>query len=339
LKKIFIIIFISAGTGILAFFSYFLAEMLFIYAKKPLNTDKREKIIVVYRGQSFEAAAERMYETGIIDNPFKLIWFARLKGYDKKVKAGEYGLSSAMSPAEILEIMVSGKIRICKLTVPEGYSMYQIADLIASEGFTTKADFLKAARDSAFAHGQGIDAETFEGYLFPDTYYFSKNIQSKQIISSMVKHFRSVFTPEWKNQTNALGFSVHEIVTLASIIEKETGETSERPLISSVFHNRLKKKMRLESDPTVIYGINNFDGNLKRIHLDTKTLYNTYKIKGLPPGPIANPGRESLEAAVFPLNTDFLFFVSKGNGTHEFTTNLKEHNTAVKKYQLKQLKR
>ncbi len=334
MKKFFIIISISAAAGIFLFISYFLADLFFIYADKPVNTDKTERIMIVSRGQKFETAAERLYEIGIIDNPFKFKWFARLKGYDKKIRAGEYGFFSSMSPAEILKDMISGKVRLCKLTIPEGYSMYQIADLTASEGFGTKADFLKAATDPAFVHKQGIDAETVEGYLFPDTYYFPKNIQPKQIIFSMVKNFRTVFIPEWQRQTNDMGFSIHEIVTLASIIEKETGDPSERPLISSVFHNRLKKKMRLESDPTVIYDIKDFDGNVKRIHLDKSTPYNTYKIKGLPPGPISNPGRESIEAAIYPSDTGFLFFVSRGNGTHEFTTSLGEHNRAVKKYQL-----
>jgi len=334
LKKFLIIIFISVTAGIFLFISYFLADLFFIYADNPVNTDKTERIMIVSRGQKFETAANRLYEIGIIDNPFKFKWFARLKGYDKKIRAGEYGFSSSMSPAEILKDMVSGKVRLCKITIPEGYNIYQIADLMASEELVKKADFLKAANSPAFVRGQGIDADTAEGYLFPDTYYFSKNIQPKQIIFSMVKNFRAVFIPEWQRQTNDMGFTIHEIVTLASIIEKETGDPSERPLISSVFHNRLKKKMRLESDPTVIYGIKDFDGNVKRSHLDKATPYNTYKIKGLPPGPIANPGRDAIEAAIYPADTGFLFFVSRGNGTHEFTASLEEHNRAVRKYQL-----
>ena len=160
----------------------------------------------------------------------------------------------------------------------------------------------------------------------------------EQIISAMVNRFWSVFTTEWKVRAKDLGFTVHQIVTLASIIEKETGAAFERPIISSVFHNRLKKKMRLESDPTVIYGIKNFDGNLTRKHLSTHTPYNTYKIKGLPAGPIANPGRASLEAALYPERSVFIYFVSKKDNTHYFSTNLKEHNQAVRKYQLRRKK-
>jgi UPF0755 protein len=150
----------------------------------------------------------------------------------------------------------------------------------------------------------------------------------------MVNRFHSVFSEEWKKRAAELGFTVHKIVTLASIIEKETGSPKERPLIASVFHNRLKKRMRLESDPTVIYGIKNFNGNLTRKDLKTATPYNTYKISGLPPGPIANPGKASLEAALYPANTNFLYFVSKNDTTHKFSTNLRDHNRAVRKFQL-----
>ncbi len=204
--------------------------------------------------------------------------------------------------------------------------------------FGSKIDFIKTATDPVLARKNGIEAATFEGYLFPDTYFFPQEVAMEQIISTMVNRFWSVFTPEWKVRAKDLGFTVHQIVTLASIIEKETGAAFERPIISSVFHNRLKKKMRLESDPTVIYGINNFDGNLTRNHLSTHTPYNTYKIKGLPAGPIANPGRASLEAALYPEKSVFIYFVSKKDNTHYFSTTLKEHNQAVRKYQLRQKK-
>lgn len=150
----------------------------------------------------------------------------------------------------------------------------------------------------------------------------------------MVKRFWSVFKPEWKNRAKTLGFTIHQVVTLSSIIEKETGAPVERPIISSVFHNRLKRGIRLESDPTVIYGIEDFNGNITRRDLAEDTLYNTYRIKGLPPGPIANAGIESIEAALYPADTRFLYFVSKKDNTHQFSTNLKDHNMAVQKYQL-----
>lgn len=259
---------------------------------------------------------------------------ARIKGFDKHLKAGEYLLSASMPPRRILEIMVKGAVNLHKLTVPEGYNIFQIAELVEIAKFGTRTEFIEKVSDKALLSANGIEAETFEGYLFPDTYFFPRDVAMEQIISAMVNRFRSVFTSEWIARSKSLGFSVHQIVTLASIIEKETGASFERPIISSVFHNRLKKKMRLESDPTVIYGIKNFDGNLTRKHLATITPYNTYRIKGLPEGPIANPGRASLEAALYPENTVFIYFVSKKDSTHHFSTSLKEHNRAVRKYQM-----
>ena len=180
-----------------------------------------------------------------------------------------------------------------------------------------------------------IPAQTFEGYLFPDTYYFSQDVTPKQIITSMVNQFRMTFKDEWEIRAHALGFTMHEIITLASIIEKETGVASERPVIASVFHNRLRKKMRLASDPTVIYGIKVFNGNITKKDLNRLTPYNTYMIRGLPPGPIANPGAESIKAALYPAKTNLLYFVAKFDKTHQFSATLADHNRAVRKYQLK----
>jgi UPF0755 protein len=180
----------------------------------------------------------------------------------------------------------------------------------------------------------GIQAESLEGYLFPDTYYFPRNTPIDRIIQTMLDRFNTVFTPAWADRARGIGLSRHQVVTLASIIEKETGAAGERPLIASVFHNRLARGMRLQSDPTVIYGIEDFDGNLTRAHLETPTPYNTYQVAGLPPGPIASPGRAALEAALFPEETDYLYFVARGDGTHQFSTRLDEHNEAVRRYQL-----
>ena len=308
---------------------------LLVYADKPESTVSIERVVIVPAGYGFEAVSERLHQAGIIQNQVKFKLLARLRGYDKKIKAGEYLFPAALPPAKILEIMVNGKARLHKLTVPEGYNLCQIATIISKAGFKEANDFLNLATDFSFVHEQGIDADTFEGYLFPDTYYFPKNVTSKDIISIMIRRFRSLFVPAWQEHSRDLGFSVHQVVTLASLIEKETGASFERTIISSVFHNRLKRKMRLESDPTVIYGIKNFDGNIKRKHLAAETPYNTYVQKGLPYGPIANPGIKSIEAALYPAGTDFLYFVSKKDGTHEFSTNIRDHNRAVIKYQLR----
>jgi UPF0755 protein len=254
---------------------------------------------------------------------------------DKRLRAGEYRLSAAMTPAQILDVLVQGRSVLYRLTIPEGYTIVQIAQEVARQDLGTAEDVQRLATDPQFVQSHGIEAQTLEGYLFPDTYYFPKDVEPRKIIAKMVERFKAQLQPVWEQRAKELNFSVHQIVTLASIIEKETGAPSERPIIASVFHNRLKKKMRLESDPTVIYGIPNFDGNIKRHHLQTWTPYNTYKIRGLPPGPIANPGRASIEATLYPDQTDFLYFVAKKDGTHHFSTNIKDHNRAVRKYQLR----
>jgi len=308
---------------------------LFRFADTAADPDGGAQIVAVPQGQRFKTTAKDLHTRGIIGSVFKFNLYARVKGYDKKIKAGEYHLSAAQSPREILDVIVSGKVRFYKITIPEGYNLVQIADLIPAAGLGSAADFLTSARDKALARKFGIEADSFEGYLFPDTYHFPKGARVEGIIEVMVKRFRQVLTPEWERRAGEKKLTVHQAVTLASIIEKETGAPSERPIISSVFHNRLKKGMRLASDPTVIYGIKDFSGNLTRRDLRTWTPYNTYKIKGLPPGPIANPGEKSLEAALFPARTDYLFFVSKRDGTHQFSTNYKDHEKAVRKYQLR----
>ena len=317
---------------------FFVATAVYLdiqnYAHTPAGTEPVEQVVVVKSGQGFQSFSKMLRERDIIEHPAKFRLLARIKGYDKKIKAGEYRLSSAMKPNKILEIMVQGKVLLHRLTIPEGYNLQQIARAVSTAGFGNEIDFLKAATDPDLVHAQGIDAETFEGYLFPDTYYFPKGTLPEKIISSMVKRFRSVFLPEWKEQAKSMGLTIHQVVTLASIIEKETGVAAERPVISSVFHNRLNRKMRLESDPTVIYGIKDFNGNITRKDLSTSTPYNTYTITGLPPGPISNTGVEAIKAVLYPADTEFLFFVSRKDMTHQFSTNIRDHNRAVRKYQL-----
>jgi len=311
-----------------------------LFASTPADKSASAPVIINVRpGQTLNTTADILSRENLIKNARKFVLVARFKGYDKRLKAGEYLLSASMTPLQLLEIMVKGTVKLYKLTIPEGYNLDQIAESVDTANFGTKMDFIQAATDIARVRQMGLEGETFEGYLFPDTYFFPKEVTIERIISAMVKRFWSVFVPEWQSRAKDLGLTVHQVVTLASIIEKETGAPFERPIISSVFHNRLKKKMRLESDPTVIYGIKNFDGNLTRKHLTTPTAYNTYKIRGLPSGPIANPGSASLEAALYPDDTKFVYFVSRKDSTHQFSTSLKQHNLAVRKYQLNRRKK
>ena len=326
---------IIAAAAPLLFFSGLIAWGVdfLLYADRPLGNDSRQKKVFISSGDGFGDATEKLHRAGLIASPAKFKLLALLKGCDKQIKAGEYFLSAAMSPLQLLETMVKGRVHLYKLIIPEGYTMHQIAERVAESGIGGEKPFLEAASDPALLSELGIEAETCEGYLFPDTYLFPKGVSPRVIISTMVYQLRSFFTPEWKQQAETLGFSNHEIITLASIIEKEAGVAEERPIISSVFHNRLKLRMRLESDPTAIYGVEDFAGRITRRHLTTPTPYNTYTIYGLPPGPIANPGRGALEAALYPAETEFLFFVSKNDSTHQFSRDLKSHNRAVRRYQ------
>ncbi len=307
------------------------------WSNRPLTTAEkgREMLFSLPAGQGVKQTARVLEQEGLVSDALRFALLARIEKQDKSLKAGEYVLSAAMSPRQILAQLVKGRVHLYRVTIPEGFTLVQIAGAVADAGLAPENKFLSTARDPQTAKALGIDADTLEGYLFPDTYFFPSGLDSTTIISAMVKQFRIAFTPKWRERAKALGMSVHEVVTLASIIEKETGAAEERPLISSVFHNRLKKGMRLETDPTVIYGIPDFDGDLKRKHLDTYTPYNTYKIKGLPPGPIASPGKAAIEAALYPAQSKYFYFVSKKDGTHQFSTTHKEHQAAVRKYQLR----
>lgn len=334
------VIAITSTALLLVFLTFFGIYLdLIFYSDRTAGTDSRKKIITIKRGQSFAATTQYLYREGLIKSTFRFRLLARIKGADKRIQAGEYLLSTNLSPNQILETMVVGKVRLYKFTVPEGYNLKQIAEIISAAGFTTQAEFLKAATDPDFVHRMNIPAETFEGYLFPDTYYFPKGVSAHDLITTMVERLNSLFSEQWKKRAAETGQTIHQVLTLASIIEKETGAPFERPLISSVFHNRLRKGMRLETDPTVIYGMKNFNGNLTRKDLRTPTPYNTYKIKGLPPGPIASPGLAAIEAALYPAETDYLFFVSKKDNTHQFSTNFKDHERAIRKYQLRRRKK
>jgi UPF0755 protein len=305
------------------------------YADQPADPGAQNIMFAVGRGEDFGTIAQNLHARGLFEHPDRFKLIARFKGYDKKIRAGEYELSAAMSPRQILQKLVSGKVRLYRLTIPEGYTLRQIAAVAEKSGLCSAAEFSAAAASLPLMAAQGIPAKNLEGYLYPDTYFFPRGVTGLEIVRAMTARFNTVFKPEWKTRADALKMSVHAVVTLASIIEKETGAAFERPLISSVFHNRLKRKMRLETDPTVIYGIPNFNGNLTRKDLTTPTAYNTYVIRGLPPGPIANPGTKSIEAALYPADTDYIFFVSKKDTTHQFSTNIKDHNKAVRKYQLR----
>jgi UPF0755 protein len=307
------------------------------FALTPMAAQGEPVLIVVSPGQGLNATAQKLSRENLIASANKFRILAAVTGNDKKIKAGEYCFDATMTPWTMLQDLAAGKVHLYKITIPEGYTLYQIGQVLQAAGVCDEGTFVQAATDPVRVRKAAIaePAETFEGYLFPDTYHFARRTSPDTVIATMVGHLRSLYKTSWLERSRELGFSLHEVLTLASIIEKETGAADERPMISSVFHNRLAKNMRLETDPTVIYGIKDFDGNLTRKHLRTLTPYNTYKLKGLPPGPIANPGLKAIEAALYPEDSPYLYFVSRQDGTHQFSANIRDHINAVRKYQLK----
>ncbi|MBI3399013.1 MAG: endolytic transglycosylase MltG [Deltaproteobacteria bacterium] len=312
-----------------------IAMHIYTFLYTPPSKEKSVRTILIQQGASFNTIARELEKEGVITDAGKFSLLAKFKRAITKIKAGEYEFTTTMPPTEVLDMMIEGQVKNYTLTIPEGYNIKEVAILLSNIDLIEKDEFITKATDTVFATSLGIDGSSVEGYLFPDTYRFTKGMGAEEVIRKMAQRFNQVYSEVSFKKPYGLKMSKRQIVTLASIIEKESGDGVERPLISAVFHNRMRKGMRLESDPTVIYGIKNFNGNLTRRHLLTKTPYNTYQIYGLPPGPIANPGRRSLEAAINPSADTYLYFVSKNNGSHNFSRTLQEHNRAVYLYQKK----
>ena len=302
-----------------------------VFLSPPQRTEKVE--VKVERGEHFSSVVRKLKDKSVIPNERLFSLWARLWKLDKKIHWGFYHFELPLAPAAVLDQMVLGKGVFYRVTIPEGLTLREVADLLEETGIADKERLLAEAASPELLSQLGLEATGIEGYLFPDTYYFPPSVTEMEILIAMVEQFRAVFNSMMQQQSKALGLTLHEVVTLASLIEKETGDEAERPLVSAVFHNRLKNKIPLQSDPTVIYGLPNFSGNLTRKDLQSEGPYNTYRIKGLPPGPICSPGLSSLKAALSPAPVPYLYFVSRNDGSHLFSVDLKDHNRAVRFYQ------
>lgn len=295
-----------------------------------------ESVVVdIPRGTSLRGISRILGEAEIIEDDIRFLILAKWQGVSSRLRAGEFRVPTGKTPLEVLALLVKAKPVQHVITIPEGLRAEEIAAIFAGDGWCDADIFQELMYDSDFIARLGLSGiSSLEGYLYPDTYYLTRDIHgAERIITMQVKRFHDV----WQELIDDLETTPDQLQTviLASIVEKETGDGAERPLIASVFHNRLKKGMRLQSDPTVVYGIDNFSGPITKTHLKTPTPYNTYVIPALPAGPIANPGQAALHAVLFPAEADYLYFVSKNDGTHQFSTNLREHNRAVQKYQRK----
>jgi len=325
-KNLWLMFLLATGALVLCIHIYI---ALFI----PPSKERIWKEIAINEGMSFKAIAGVLEKEGVIRYRSHFEIMGRIAGITRKIRMGYYGLNTNMSMWEVLDVLRNGKIIEYQVVVPEGYNMYQIGWTLSNTPLISNPnDFINLVKKKEYVHSLGIQADTLEGYLFPDTYYLPKGIKLEDIPKRMVQRYKAVFVDSYRSRAKELGFSEHQIVTLASIIEKEAKVPSERKLIAAVYLNRLKKGMKLQADPTAVYGTKAWVTNVTKEDLKRRSPYNTYLRKGLPPGPIANPSSGSILAALYPENVDYLFFVAQGDGSHYFSTEFKEHEKAIGRY-------
>ncbi len=330
---------VLASTLIVALFTI---SYGFWFFKTPLDSARANQKFSydLNRGAHPLEISTGLESLGVIRNHYVFYILGKLTKSFGAVKAAEYELNPGMSPEQIFKVLQSGIGIHRELLVREGENIYQVAESLEAGGLGPKDQLLKLMRNADLMSSFGLGHEgmkSLEGYLFPNTYYYEKKDQAVTVLKRMVDAFLKLWTPEYDARARELGLSRFQVVTLASMIEKETGAAMERPIISSVFHNRLKKRMRLQSDPTTIYGIwEHYDGVIHKTDLTTPTEYNTYTCPALPVGPISNPSAEAIRAALYPEQTDFLYFVSKNDGTHLFSKDYEQHRAGVSHFQIHQ---
>ena len=315
------------------------------------NKGQGEEVIVrIEKGMSFQAVARLLKKGGLINSVFYFRVLAWFRGESKKVQSGEYSFQKNTPYWKILEVLVEGKTRLHRVTFYEGYNIYEMAKVLEEGGFLDKEQFISLCHNADLIYELLKEKrDSLEGYLFPDTYHIPLPVDPEKLIRKMVRGFLKVYDRLSKKGLKKAGagavrLSRHEAVILASIVEKETGLAKERSLIASVFYNRLNKGMRLESDPTILYGMMRKAGglvalNIRKKDILQKTPYNTYRLSGFPAGPISNPGEESLKAVFEPAKSDFLYFVSRNDGSHVFSKTYREHEKAVDRYQRRILRK
>ena len=300
--------------------------------------DAAEVFVEIPQGTGVAAIGDRLAESGVVRHAMLFRVAARLSGAERTLQAGEYRFADAAPPTAIVDRLARGDVYTHAVTFREGLTMWEMAEVFESGGLGTRDDFLREARDVSSISAIDPEASSLEGYLFPDTYQLPRAAGAKGTVDAMVEGFLRAFDADLRAAAAARGLGVREAVTIASLVERETAAPDERPIVSAVYQNRLRIGMGLQCDPTVIYALllaGRWNGNLTRENLRIDSPYNTYRYAGLPPGPIAAPGRASLEAAVKPAAVPYLYFVSRNDGTHAFATTLAEHNRNVQQWQVR----
>lgn len=309
------------------------------FAYWPVGGEKGKSVLLeIPKGTGFVKVVDILDRAGFVSNKPFFYAIAVAKGATRQIRAGEYELTTAMTPLDIIDMLVQGRTKFYLVTIPEDFTVREIAARLASFRLVHEKEFIVLASDRDFLVSLGVKAPTAEGYLYPETYKFDRTMGTREIMKTMVQQFWKVVTPDLRKRVSDMGMSMTQVITMASIIGKETGYKEEKPLVSAVFHNRLRKGMKLQSDPTAVYNLDNFAGVVLKKHLLADHPYNTYKIGGLPPGPIGNPDIVSIKAALYPAQAEYLYFVSNNNGSHNFSMTLQSHNRAVSKYQIQKKK-
>ena len=309
-----------------------LGILLFLLKGSPSSATKD---ILIPRGLSLKAVSELLAKEGVVQHPVVFQNLLRFTRGSKKVRAGEFRFRPGANLLNTLKVLYQSEPITHSITVPEGWNVRQIAALIQEKELGRSDRFIQIALSPQSAKKYQLSTPHLEGFLYPDTYLFSRVDGEEKMLETMVNRFFQEYNARFKSRIPASGMTLEKVITLASIVEKETGKAGERPLIASVFFNRLKKGMRLQSDPTTIYGIANFNGNITKADLQRWSPYNTYTISGLPPGPIASPGGDAIEAVLKPESSDYLYFVSDNNGSHFFTKTYQDHLRLVRNYQIR----
>ena len=316
----------------------FFAAWLAAYAISRGPANQQDALIVyIPKGSSVRQIGHLLGEAGLINDDIRFLLLAHLSGLASKLQAGEFQLDSGLRPISLMQALRRAVPVQHAITIPEGLRASEIAKLFADNGWCDARSYESLVENRTFIESLGLkDLSSLEGYLYPDTYHLSLSMKGAEaLISLQVKRFEEVWNELTAAGPGSKTLDRQKAVILASMVEKETAEPSERPLIAAVFLRRLELGMRLQSDPTVVYGLKGSTGNLTKLDLQTPSPYNTYIVPALPAGPIANPGKEALQAVLQPVATSYLYFVSKNDGTHHFSANLKEHNSAVQTYQRK----